>query len=105
MTEQQAWRIAAEAFDTPRDLRNIDQQDLTQLGLCSAVCDNVAFIYLLMRDVGDAMGCEKWWWPIRRRLKWTPDCDAERATFAGLMAAMTDEEREAFFDCEVTHAS
>ena len=62
MTERTAWRIVAEAFDTPAKDRTPAQRDLTDCGLCMAMCialklDSWHSFYMKMLHAGIAMGC------------------------------------------------
>ena len=91
MTRTQAWRKVAEAFGTPREKRTEDQLSITRHGLCAALdcfpsrSDPYRQLYALIQAMG-----HDWidWWPYTRR------GDVERAFFAGLMAAMTQRERD-----------
>lgn len=99
MTRTQAWRKVAEAFDTSWDLRTDRQRDMTQEGLCGALAMAGHWaegsIIVRMNDLRTNMGMLNiWWWPARGNPEWSPECDAERATFAALMAAMTQRERD-----------
>jgi hypothetical protein len=93
MTRTEAWRHVAEAFGTPRELRSPEQREITILGLCYALVkvlgiphDEWSHVYAPMGNLGEYFGCDGTWWP--------KGADEERATFAALMAAMTQRERD-----------
>ena len=97
MTRTQAWRVVAEAFGTPKLKRTEHQQWLTAFGLCEAMVracpedeDTKRWPYEQLAKL--ALGYWTWWYDEPRR----PEAvvSAERATFAGLMAAMTQQERD-----------
>src|SRR3990167_4751019 len=93
MTRTQAWRTVAEAFGTLPERRTERQRGFVLsggFGLCYAIneLDPDGNIYGQMANLGDAMGCAGYWWPL------LPEHDGERALFAGLMAAMTQRERD-----------
>jgi hypothetical protein len=87
-----AWRTIAEAYGTPYRKRTDRQREITLCGLCWAY-ETVTgrWIYDVMALRGAEMGARATWWPYG----WAGD--ANRAVFAGFLAAMTKREREAFF--------
>jgi hypothetical protein len=87
----EAWRLVAEAFDTPWEHRTATQRAATQYGLCWAICYYTGSWkwYLLLGRLRHKFGIPATlWWPLERRY------DGERAIFAGLLAAMTQRERD-----------
>ena len=102
MTRTQAWWKVAEAFDTPPSNRTEKQREIADHGLCwgLAVCElgpnwycgvvqeHPTYATMISLKLAFGIGTA-WWWPCK-----APEWDAERATFAGLMAAMTQEERD-----------
>ena len=96
MTRTQAWRTVAEAFGTPPERRTERQQALVppaRFGLCYALkgvlCIHGDAVHRQLGRLRDAMGGGKsYWWPP------SPHYDGERALFAGLLAAMTQRERD-----------
>ena len=99
MTRTQAWRKVAEAFGTPPEQRTGRQVELTGRletgvsigGLCWGIHVLEGYrhgIYVTMLRLGNGFGHHRFWWPR------THGYDGERALFAGLMAAMTQRERD-----------
>lgn len=94
------WGEIAVAFDTPYYKRTEKQKYMTEWGLCYA-------IYKL-GEVGHAWAIKKicliakregFWWDCRERNSdFRKDWDYCRATFAGIMAAMTHQEFEKFLE-------
>jgi hypothetical protein len=90
MTRTQAWRTLAEAYSTPPERRTRFQEKVTRNGLCHGLSTlGVPDAYRMLRALGDEMGVWGYWWPLR-----CPQGDGCRALFAGLMAAMTQKERD-----------
>ncbi|HBH96942.1 MAG TPA: hypothetical protein DDX89_04005 [Candidatus Omnitrophica bacterium] len=90
MTRTHAWRKVAEAFGTPPEQRTERQKMLTGCGLCCGIATsdgtffNKPTIYTQLHHLADGVWS---WWPQR------PEYAGQRALFAGLMAAMTQRER------------
>jgi len=96
---QELWLEIAEAFGTPRDERTKRQRDVADDGLCEALrqldipSDQV---YLL----GPRYSYSGYWYPRFKGESLSRACtdyaylhhDAERSTFACLMAALSDED-------------
>lgn len=103
MTRTQAWRTVAEAFGTPQGKRTETQRETTDTGLCWGLAvalglNRFGTSYLaqrlhIMRQVGKGLSPTNSYlsgWP-----PWaSPSGDRFRATLAGLMAAMTQRERD-----------
>lgn len=83
MNRTKAWRTLAIAFDTPRPERTVLQRNLTASGLCWGLMklNQRRCLMRLFKKYG-------FWWPR------TVAGDANRAVFAGLMAAMDQRERD-----------
>jgi hypothetical protein len=67
----------------------VEEQEIAQSGLCYAlykVSTGNLMVSIRMRDLNPTD--DYYWWPL------TQTGDALRATFAGLMAAMTNRERD-----------
>ena len=90
MTRTQAWRKVAEAFGTLSEDRTPEERKLTSCGLCWAIYSltSDSTIYDQTARLGTLMKAPLFWWP------YSTTGDAERALFAGLMAAMTQQERD-----------
>lgn len=99
MTEQRAWTIVAEAFDTPYDERTFNQKHITNHGLCSAICDTILHskvdFSVLQKITEHRLTRRYYFWPIRYTPihgKFGNIYDKYRATLAGFMAAMEPNE-------------
>lgn len=87
MTRTTGWRRLAEAFSTPPAQRTQRQAEIAEYGLCfgwwrlTGEYQDKSPLYTLHESpVG------RFFWPL--------PADEERATFAALMAAMTQRERD-----------
>ena len=98
MTRTQAWRKVAEAFELPREKQSGMQREAACNGMCYALAIYHKMpalerrsAYKPLEELADEFfsDCRCYWWKVHDR-----DASAERATFAGLMAAMTQRERD-----------
>ena len=97
MTRTHAWRKVAEAFGTPPEQRTEEQRQVTRYGLCFGL-EVLGFGWMVILQLQQKLLITGWdlrgnrdgafLWPRR------PRYDSERALFAGLMAAMTQRERD-----------
>jgi hypothetical protein len=90
MNRTEMWRIVAEAFGTPKEKRDGYQRFLAGSGMCRALTDlsgDRAYDKLSAFHPTRSVGF--WWTDVNPAVR-----DELRATFAGLMAAMTQEERD-----------
>jgi hypothetical protein len=86
MTRTGAWRTLAIAFDTPRDKRTVLQRDITESELCWGLLNlEHPSGWAQLRSLQSRAG---FWWPRNAA------GDLNRAVFAGLMAAMSQRERD-----------
>ena len=88
------WQEIAEIYNTPWKHRSEKQKDISRLGLCFAleyfnvdVLKRVSFIRALRPKKGVV-----YWWLFNK------NGDKCRSIFAGLMAAMSDEEFQELID-------
>lgn len=86
MTNSDRWRVIAEAFDTPPEMRSERQREMTGCGLCYAWRVVTGGDMARYDDLSEFGMCGFY----RENDEW-------RATLAGLLAAMTERERRALW--------
>lgn len=102
MTHRERWAEIAVAFDTPPEERTERQSKLALAGLCWAhsgnskdweqVCEGLSLVRCGYLFSDSRSGKSLFWFPCYNDHDWTREYDYYRATFAGFVAAMTEEE-------------
>jgi hypothetical protein len=87
VTRTRAWRTLAIAFDTPIENKTARQKGLTAKGLCLGLLklEETPRGYDQLVAIS---GSHDYWWGFDK------EGQANRAVFAGLMAAMSQRERD-----------